>query len=195
MAHIPMTPEDSATGQVAAMYAQARDQMGFVPDAVKVLSVRPEVGAALTGFKATILGEASVLGARRADMLAIVVSGINHCTYCGTAHAGMLASRGDMAQDDAVQLYRDWRAVQGLDAAERGMLEFAEMLTFTPAQIERHHVDDLRALGFGDEEIFDIVVLTAYRNFINRVHDGLGITTDRLVDRFGASVVDQITSS
>ena len=40
-----------------------------------------------------LLGDASTLGARRADLIGVAVSGMNHCEYCGTAHSGLLALR------------------------------------------------------------------------------------------------------
>lgn len=183
--------ESEASGAVAELYERARAQFGFVPDAVRVLSARPEVGLRLTDLKAVLLGDAATIGARRADILATVVSGANHCTYCGSAHGGMLAARGAVSADAAVQLFRDWRKVDELDEADRVMLEFAETLTFTPAQVTQADVDRLRAVGFSEVEVFDIVVLVAYRNFVNRVHDGLGVTTERLRDRFG-EVVDAL---
>jgi len=42
--------------------------------------------------------------------------------------------------------------------------------------------------------IFDIVLLTAYRNFMNRINDGLGISTELLNDRFGDDLVEAIGS-
>jgi uncharacterized peroxidase-related enzyme len=190
MPRIRVVEEHEAGGVVAELYEDARESFGFVPDAVKVLSPRPEVAAAVHGLKNVLLGEASTLGRRRADMLATVVSGLNHCEYCATAHAGMLANRKEADPDVAVQLYRDWRKVD-LDEADQRMMEFAEKLTITPAEVTDEDVEVLRAAGFSDVEVYDIVFLTAYRNFINRVHDGLGADPGTLRHRFG-SVVDAI---
>jgi hypothetical protein len=55
------------------------------------------------------------------------------------------------------------------------MLEYAEKLTLTPTEITEADVQRLRDVGFGDEEILNICVATAYRGFINRVRDGLGV--------------------
>ena len=132
--------------------------------------------------------------ARRADLIGAAVSGMNHCQYCGTAHTGLLAKRGDLAGDEAVQVYRNWRDVE-LSEADEAMLRFAEKLTFTASSVTEPDIDDLRSHGFSDVNVFDIVLLTAYRNFMNRVNDGLGVSTDRLVGRFGADHVRAITSS
>lgn len=55
------------------------------------------------------------------------------------------------------------------------MLEYAEKLALTPAQITQADVDSLRAAGFSDRAISDIVQVVAYFSYINRVADGIGV--------------------
>jgi alkylhydroperoxidase family enzyme len=56
-------------------------------------------------------------------------------------------------------------------------------------------IAELRANGFTDENVFDIVVLTAYRNFMNRVNDGLGVPAGDLQHKFGADHVRAIAET
>jgi uncharacterized peroxidase-related enzyme len=186
-----MVDEAEAAGDVADLYARARERFGFVPDAVRVFTIRPDVAVAQDALRRVVLGDASTLGARRADLIGAAVSGMNHCEYCGTAHTGLLARRGDLDGAEAVQVYKDWRRVD-LAPEDQAMLRFAEKLTFAPSTMAEADVDELREHGFSDPNIFDIVLLTAYRNFMNRINDGLGVTTDRLRGRFGADHVDAI---
>ena len=62
-----------------------------------------------------------------------------------------------------------------LDAATRTMLEFADKSTRTPSAMTPADLDGLRACGFSDEDLLDIVHVTAYFNYINRVADSLGV--------------------
>lgn len=55
------------------------------------------------------------------------------------------------------------------------MLEYAEKLALTPAKITHADVDRLRAAGFSDRAISDIVQVVAYFSYINRVADGIGV--------------------
>lgn len=185
--------EDQADGEIADLYKRAKEQFTFVPDAVKALTVRPEVAIAMDGVKRVLLGDASTIGRRRADLIGTVISGMNHCEYCGTAHSGLLVKNGDMDENTAVALYRNWREVD-LDEADRAMLEFAETISFSPAQITEADIARLREVGFTDVNIYDIVLLCAYRNFVNRIHDGLGVTTERLRGRFGDDLVEMINA-
>jgi uncharacterized peroxidase-related enzyme len=55
------------------------------------------------------------------------------------------------------------------------MLDFAIALTRDPSRMERADVERLRAHGFDDVAIHDLVHVTALFNYFVRVADGLGI--------------------
>lgn len=55
------------------------------------------------------------------------------------------------------------------------MLEYAEKLTIAPSSMTEEDVEGLRAAGWTDRDILDIVHVCAYFNFRVRVVDGLGL--------------------
>jgi len=55
------------------------------------------------------------------------------------------------------------------------MLDFAVKLTRTPAAIEAADVETLRAAGFDDRAVHEIVQIAALFNYYTRLADGLGI--------------------
>ena len=55
------------------------------------------------------------------------------------------------------------------------MLEFSEKLTLTPAMMTEDDINALRAVGWDDRDVLDIVMACAYFNFRVRVVDGLGL--------------------
>ena len=55
------------------------------------------------------------------------------------------------------------------------MLGFVAKLTLEPATVTKDDTDILRANGFDNRAIHDIVQVTAYFAYVNRVADGLGI--------------------
>jgi uncharacterized peroxidase-related enzyme len=191
MAWIRWIEEDEVESPVAETYERARKGFGFVPDVVKIFSLRPRVAAAQDLLRQALLGPASSLGARRADMVSAMVAGLNRCRYCSIAHAGMLTERGDLPRGDALTLLSHWRALD-LPEDERAMLAFAEKLTTDPEAMAEADVQRLRDLGFTDENVYDIVLLTAYRNYLTRVIAGLGVSVDRLRERFGDEYVDTV---
>ena len=66
-------------------------------------------------------------------------------------------------------------AAASLTAADRAMLDFAERLNREPSAMTRADVAALRAAGFDDTAIHDIVQITGFFAYYNRLADGLGI--------------------
>lgn len=62
-----------------------------------------------------------------------------------------------------------------LSAADRAMLDFAVKLTRSPKSMTREDVETLRMAGFSDTAIHDIVQVTGFFAYYNRLADGLGI--------------------
>jgi len=71
----------------------------------------------------------------------------------------------------------DWRAA-ALSAPRAAMLTFAVKLTHNPGSMDHHDTERLRQQGFSDRDILDIVEVTAYYAYANRIADGLGIATE-----------------
>ena len=74
----------------------------------------------------------------------------------------------------AQALRRDWRAVD-LAPADRAMLEYVEMVTRDPRQVQPETLEGLRRAGFDDRGILQITMITAWFNYINRMADALGV--------------------
>ena len=66
----------------------------------------------------------------------------------------------------------------GLSEKRVAMLRYAEKLTLHPANMERRDVDELRRVGFSDEDVLHIVQVVGYYAFVNRLADGLGVQVE-----------------
>lgn len=58
------------------------------------------------------------------------------------------------------------------------MLAYVELLAVKPSAATADHVTALRQVGFGDAEIFEIVLVTAYYALRCRMANGLGVEVD-----------------
>ena len=101
-----------------------------------------------------------------------------------------MVRRGDADEEASVALYNEWRSAD-LSPKERVMLTYVEKLAFHPATTTADDLQELRGVGFTDEQITAIVMLTGYRAMLNRLHDGLGLTLDDHVERSGQAFVDR----
>jgi uncharacterized peroxidase-related enzyme len=58
------------------------------------------------------------------------------------------------------------------------MLDFAVKLTNEPKNMEIQDIYKLREVNFSDRDILDIVEVTAYYAYANRLADGLGVAIE-----------------
>jgi uncharacterized peroxidase-related enzyme len=71
--------------------------------------------------------------------------------------------------------YRQAPPAAELTDADRAMLDFAVKLTRDSRSARREDLEALRAAGFTDTAIHDIVQITGFFAYYNRLADGLGI--------------------
>lgn len=62
-----------------------------------------------------------------------------------------------------------------LEAIDRALVQYADLLTREPAAVSVAEVDVLRATGLDDRAIHDACAIVAYFAFVNRIADGLGV--------------------
>jgi len=63
----------------------------------------------------------------------------------------------------------------GLSAAERGLLDYVEVITNAAYRSTREDVQRLRDLGWNENQIAEAVYVTAMFSFFNRVADAFGV--------------------
>jgi uncharacterized peroxidase-related enzyme len=80
-----------------------------------------------------------------------------------------------LRDDDLLErIERDWRSA-ALEPRRHAMLAYAEKLTRSPSTVTRADVETLRKVGFSDRDVLEIVEVTAYFAYVNRIADGLGV--------------------
>ena len=63
-----------------------------------------------------------------------------------------------------------------LSPAERAMLDYAVKLTVAPSTASEEDIQTLRAHGFDDRDILDIIYVICLYNFNDRMADATGIS-------------------
>ena len=125
---------------------------------------------AFTGLYNELMLADSGLTKLEREMIAVVVSSINRCFYCLTAHgAAVRELSGNPILGE--QLVMNYRTAE-LDARQRAMLDFTALLTSASYTVEEAHRQSLRDVGFSDRDIWDIINVAAFFNMTNRVASG-----------------------
>jgi uncharacterized peroxidase-related enzyme len=81
MAWIKVIGEDEATGKLAEMYAELIEPWGGVDNIMKIHSLNPASLQAHVGLYKTVMRGSKALSKVKREMIAVVVSTINHCHY------------------------------------------------------------------------------------------------------------------
>lgn len=81
MAWIQTISEEEATGDVARQYQAAVKRAGKVFQVVQLQSLRPEIMRTFMALYTQIMHGASGLSRTEREMVATVVSRVNHCHY------------------------------------------------------------------------------------------------------------------
>jgi uncharacterized peroxidase-related enzyme len=165
-------PQEDAPPGVKAMYDKADEKLGFVPNVLRVYSLRPAHLELWNAFYDDLMrGESSLTRPQR-EMIAVVVSTANRCHYCMVSHSAYLRKlTGDPVLVE--QLRTNYRYAE-IEPRERAMLDFAVKLTEQSSSCTEADVEALREAGWSDEDIFDITEVAAMFNFTNRLASGLG---------------------
>lgn len=152
---------------MATYFAKCDEKIGFVPNVLAAYSFSAEKFRAFSGFYNELMLAPSGVTKLEREMIAVVVSAINHCHYCLAAHGAALRQlSGNPGFGEVIA--HNWRAA-GLPPRQQAMLEFATVLTERPDTIVEADRQALRDAGWSDADIWDISATAAFFNMSNRM--------------------------
>lgn len=148
-------------------FSLCEEKLGLIPNVLKAYAFDEVKLRAFTDLYNDLMLGSSGLSKLEREMIAVVVSSINHCFYCLTAHGAavrQLSSNPELGE----MMVMNYRAAD-LTPRERGILDFAAKLTEEPAKIDDPDRQALRDLGLLERDIWDVASVTAFFNMSNRV--------------------------
>ncbi|EIM25512.1 carboxymuconolactone decarboxylase family protein [Microvirga lotononidis] len=167
--------EENATGKVAEIYEKQRAQLGFVMEAAKCFTARPDLLPIYTEFSDRIRAGFS-LGLREWRLITLIAAKHIPSTYCSHVYGKQLAD--DLGSKEAVlAVQRDFRAA-GLSDRDVAMLTYAEKIARDASQVSPTDIANLRQVGFSDQQICDIALCASFRCFVSRFFDAMGAGTE-----------------
>ena len=143
------------------------EKLGMVPNVLKAHAFDIAKLNTFTAMYNELMLAGSGLSKLEREMIAVVVSSINKCFYCLTAHgAAVRQLSGDPKLGE--MLVMNWR-VADLPYRQRAMLSFVEKMTKASAEIAEYDREALRDAGFSERDIWDIANVAGFFNMTNRV--------------------------
>jgi uncharacterized peroxidase-related enzyme len=160
--------EPTDTADIEERIAAVVEKSGFVPNVFTALAVRPDLFRAFFHFHDVLMDkESPALSKADRELIVVATSAANQCTYCVVAHGAILRIR-DKDPEVADLVAVDWRKAP-LDDRRRVLLDYAMRLARTPEDIGPADAAPLRAAGFSEDDIWDIVAIVGFFALSNRL--------------------------
>ena len=183
MAFIKLFKFKDSTGLLKKEYEKGMRRAGRIWNILTIQSQTPEIlRDSMRLYNSTMFGNLEISRFDR-ELLAVITSISNECEYWIRAHLYDLRSETkDQKLVDEIAV--NWKE-SGLTEQQKAICYFAEKLTLKPGKIDNSDVQKIKEFGYFDKEISEIVQITSYFNYINRVADGLGLEAEDFIDEKG----------
>ncbi len=180
-AWIEMISDENADDNLLETLKLARTPHGTVDNVMRVHSLRPStMKGHVVLYRAALHDDANTLPTWFQETISSYVSILNRCPYSLANHwANARHLIGDNERADAIEAALQNDAPdQAFTGAELAAMQYTRKLTLLPAEMIETDVTDLRDAGYSDGEILEINQIVGYFNYVNRLLNGLGVTTD-----------------
>jgi uncharacterized peroxidase-related enzyme len=169
--HTPVSVAAAPEGSRASLSAVGKS-LGSVPNLFRVVGNSPAALKGYLGLSHSLAG--AKLDARTQERIALVVAEINGCNYCLSAHTYL--GRHVAGLDDAEMTANRNGASNDIkaDAAVR----FAAQLVRARGHVSDAQLEAVRAAGYSDAEVVEIVLAVALNTFTNYLNEVAGTEID-----------------
>lgn len=171
MSRIPPVNPAATTPDRQALLAAIHQAFGATPAMFKTVAQSPAALKMMwSAFGA--LG-AGVIAPKLGEQIAVAVADRNACEYCLAAHTALGRKAGASAAEMAAA-----QAGESADPKTNAALRFALKLVDARGQVTDADVQALRAAGFDDEHIVEILAHVALNLFTNYVNVAFAVPVD-----------------
>jgi uncharacterized peroxidase-related enzyme len=166
-----MINPESATGERKEILNQIHKAFGTTPNMFKVIG---NSTSALKMMWASFgaLG-AGKIGAKLGEQIAVAIANVNRCEYCLSAHTALGKGAGVSAETMSQA-----QAGKSSDPKTQAALTFVIKLVKEHAHVSEGDIKSLKDVGFGDDEIAEILAHVALNIFTNYTNVALDVPVD-----------------
>lgn len=171
MSTFSLVAPESATGQAKQLLSTVRAKMGLVPNMTRAMARAPAVLDAYLQMSGAL--SKGALPARAREQIALAVAQANHCDYCLAAHSAVGRSVG--LAPEQILAAREGRAE---DTSTNELLRFVAVVVEKRGRVAASELTAVRAAGFGDDAIAEVVANVALNLFTNYFNHVAGTVVD-----------------
>ena len=160
MPRIEMVDPETAQGAQKELLDGIQKKLGMTPNLMRGFANSPAVLQAYLGFSEALAG--GILNPKIREQIALTVAELNGCDYCLSAHSAVGKMVG-LSKDEIADARRGTSSNAAIDAA----IQFARRIVEARGWVSDEDLEDVRAAGYRDPEIAEIVANVAFHTFTN----------------------------
>ena len=165
MSRLSIPSRETAPAASKPLLDAVEKQLGVVPNLFRLLSLSPP---ALQGFVGLSGALSKALDVKTRERIALAVAEVNGCDYCLSAHSYLGLH---LAKIDSAEIALNRKGASS-DARANAAVAFAAKVAAARGRVADADVQAVKAAGFGDAQIVEIVAVVAenvFTNFVNIV--------------------------
>lgn len=165
MSRIAIPARETAPAAAQPLLDAVEKQLGVVPNLYRLIALSPPVLQGVLGLGGAL---AKTLNVKTRERIALAIAQINGCDYCLSAHTYLGLN---LAKIDADEIALNRRGASS-DPMANAAVAFAAEVTRSRGQVSGADIAAVRAAGFTDAQIVEIVgvvVENVFTNFLNNV--------------------------
>ena len=179
MARVALLDPDQATGRVREVFERVKSYYRMVPGLQKGLAYLPETTDALWTLSLTTAREGSIREELKRVFFAVTAYEVE-CEYCTAAH--MIALLGKRwSREECVEVIQG-KPSPRLSDKENAAVNFARLVGRRPAAVTDEMVEGLRAVGWTDAGIVEIVASVALMRYTSTVASALDVPLEKVME-------------
>lgn len=152
------------------IYDKVKAQLGFVPNIYTYMAKHPNALADYLAF----IGRKSTLTNKEKEAVSLVVSQINGCHYCQSAHT-VLGKMNGFTEGETLELRREEAS---FDRKIDALVKLTASITKNRGQADKEVIQNFFKAGYSEKEFIDVVFVIADKIITN----SLAITAKMTID-------------
>ena len=169
---IDYQPRESASPRAREILDRWEDEHGKRSLILESLAVHDQTMEAFIGFFRHAM-DGGMLDRELKELVAYTVSEANSCEYCASSHRETLTAVLGISDDTAAAVSSG--ALEALPPRQRAVTELARQAALDPKRVDDKLLASLRAEGFDDSEIIELLGVVCLFQAANTYVDALNI--------------------
>lgn len=171
MTRIALVDPSAASAERKSLLEPIHAAFGTTPNMFRAVANSPAALKSMWGSFGALGG--GVINARLGEQIAVAVADSNACDYCLAAHTALGRKAGAGLEE-----MRAAQSGESADPKTAAALRFALKLVSARGQLSDADVQAVRAAGFSDEEVVEILAHVALNLFTNYVNVAFRVPVD-----------------